>query len=104
MVERRRRPCLIDETLARRRVIVDMWFQKLEDDDPVESGIARLVDFPHPALAELLQNLVVRDGLPDHRHFDATLCVQSVMMVRGSARSSGNGCVTRKRVPSRFTS
>jgi hypothetical protein len=40
--------------------------QKLQSDKPPKLGIFGLIDHTHPAAAELLNDPVVRDGLPDH--------------------------------------
>ena len=40
--------------------------QKLERDETVETSILSLVDDPHPAAAEFLDDMVMRDGLADH--------------------------------------
>ena len=40
--------------------------QHLDGDEAVQVRVAGLVDHTHPALAELLEDLVVRDGASDH--------------------------------------
>jgi len=39
--------------------------QKLERDETVETRVLRLVNDPHPATTELLDDAVVGDGLPE---------------------------------------
>jgi hypothetical protein len=46
---------------------VEAGRQKLEGNEAVELEIAGLVDHAHTALAELLDNLVMGNGLSDHR-------------------------------------
>ena len=43
--------------------------QDLEGDEAVQMGVAGLVDDTHPALAELLEDTVVRDRLPDQQGY-----------------------------------
>ena len=48
------------------RVFGDFVGQKLQGDEAVELDVLGLVDNPHPATAQLLNDAVVRDGLADH--------------------------------------
>ena len=41
--------------------------QELQCDDTAQTGVLGLVDHAHAAFAELLDDLVVGDGLADHR-------------------------------------
>src|ERR1700690_2747929 len=40
--------------------------QELQRDKPAKRDILGLIDYTHPAAAELLDDTVVRDGLADH--------------------------------------
>ena len=40
--------------------------KELESDEAMQSRVLSLVDHPHPAAAQLLNDAVVRDGLADH--------------------------------------
>jgi len=48
-------------------VLGELRRQDLQRHGSAESGVAGPVDDPHAALAELLLDLVVLEGLPDHR-------------------------------------
>ena len=57
--------------------------QELEGHDALELRVLGLVDDPHPALAELLENLVVRYRLSNH--FSKPIFLSSASQ-RGSER------------------
>jgi hypothetical protein len=40
--------------------------QKLQGDEAMKAEVLSLIDHPHPATTELLDNAVVRDRLADH--------------------------------------
>jgi hypothetical protein len=46
----------------------DVVRQKFQSDKPMQGYILSLVNHTHPAAAELLDNPVVRNGLPNHRY------------------------------------
>ena len=48
------------------RVTGNFLGQKLEGNKTVQPGVLGLVDHAHTAAAQLLDNAVVRNGLPDH--------------------------------------
>src|ERR1700688_3796053 len=48
------------------RTLSDIVGKKLERDKAPENGVLSLVDDTHPAAAQLLDDAVMRDGLPDH--------------------------------------
>ena len=58
--------------------------QKLQGDGPLELSVPGLVDDPHAALAELFENLVVRDRLADH---ERSLIYSSIRLVGGPVDS-----------------
>jgi hypothetical protein len=43
--------------------------EELERNDAFEQGVFGFVDDAHPAFAELSEDFVVRNGLPDHGWF-----------------------------------
>ena len=47
-------------------ILGDVVGKKLERDKASELGVFRLVHNTHATTAELFNNAVVRDGLPDH--------------------------------------
>jgi len=49
--------------------------QELEGHGALQGGVFRLVHHPHPALAELRQDPVMRNSLADHRHLAGDLIV-----------------------------
>jgi hypothetical protein len=64
MVQRRGGLRLAQKALA---VLQGMGRKKLQRDCTPQLRVFSLVDDTHPALAELLEDAVVRDGLADHR-------------------------------------
>ena len=66
MVKRRRSLCLVEQPPAQGGVRHRIRGQKLQCHDSAQPRVPCLVDNAHPALAELLLNLVVRDGLANH--------------------------------------
>jgi hypothetical protein len=54
------------KAFARLRVSCYVLRQELPGNEAAEFSVLGLVDHTHPAAAELLDNAVVRDGLPDH--------------------------------------
>jgi hypothetical protein len=85
MIERRGGPRLAHEARAPRRVVGGQRRQQLQRDDAAEAGVARLVDHAHPALAELLQHLVV-EQLPTDDRVGAT---HEVTRASSNTRSAG---------------
>ena len=67
MVQCRSRFSFLQKSWALRLVHREMLRQELQVDDAVEPGVVSFVDDAHSTLAELLKNLVVRYGLPNHR-------------------------------------
>src|ERR1700723_569028 len=47
-------------------VLRNVFGQELESDKAVQPSILSLVDDPHPAATELLDDAVMRDGMADH--------------------------------------
>ena len=66
MVQRRRRPRLSAEAFQGLRVFGHRFRQELQSDHAAEFEVLGLVDHTHPAATELLDDAVVRDGLPEH--------------------------------------
>ena len=66
MVQGRRRLRLPDKARVTLVVLKQMRGEKLEGDRAVELGVLGPIDNTHPAFAELLDDAVVRDALPNH--------------------------------------
>jgi len=66
VAERGRRLGLMEEPRAGRSIARPLRRQELERHYPFELEVLGLVDDAHAALAELLDDPVVRDGLADH--------------------------------------
>ena len=58
--------CFTLKAGQRLRVSGDFIGQEFQGDKSAQPGVLGLVDDPHPAATELLDNAVVRDGLADH--------------------------------------
>ena len=63
VIERSREPRHLMESRATLRVSSQLWRQDLEGDIAIESRVGRLVDHTHPALADLLDQTVVKELL-----------------------------------------
>jgi hypothetical protein len=63
---KRKRPRLATEPFEDLRVFGDFIRQKFQRHKAAERGVLGLVDHAHPAPAQLLDNAVMRDGLPNH--------------------------------------
>jgi hypothetical protein len=85
MVERGRGPRFALETVDRRAVARERLRQELQRDGAPELDVERLEDHTHPAAADLLENLIMRDGFADHH--SAAACA-SMRRVRQKGRSS----------------
>jgi hypothetical protein len=48
------------------RVFGNLFGQELQGNEAMQPNIFGLIDHPHPATAQLLDDSVVRNGLPDH--------------------------------------
>jgi hypothetical protein len=57
---------LTAKAFQRLRVFRHFVWQEFKGDKSAEFGVLSLVDHPHAAAAEFLDNAVVRDGLADH--------------------------------------
>ena len=66
VIERGRRARFATETFERGRVERPPLGEELESDEAAEAGVLGLVDDPHAAAAELLDNAVLRDRAADH--------------------------------------
>jgi len=66
MVQSGRGPRLATEAVEDLRVFGDFIRQKFQRRKATEHGVLGLVDHAHPAAAQLLDNAVMRDGLPNH--------------------------------------
>jgi len=66
VVERRSRPGLSAKTFECLGVLGKIIGQKLQGDESPKPGVLGLVDDTHPAAAQLLDDVVVRDDLADH--------------------------------------
>src|SRR3984893_10714528 len=54
------------ETLQSLRILRDIIGQELEGDKATKLGVLGFIDNTHAATAQLLDDAVMRDGLPDH--------------------------------------
>ena len=59
VVDGARRLGLVDEPLLCPGLLSQSLREELEGDEALESGILRLIDYSHPAFAELVENAVV---------------------------------------------
>jgi hypothetical protein len=66
VVERRRRPRFTTEAFERLTVLGEFIGQKLNRDKAIELVVFGLLNHPHGATAQLAQDSIVRDGVPDH--------------------------------------
>src|SRR6201993_1284183 len=66
MVESRGGAGFSPEAFERGSVLSDVIGKEFQGDEPTEREVFGFVDHTHAATAELLENAVVRDGLPDH--------------------------------------
>ena len=63
VIERRCQPRLLMESRASLRILRQLWRQHLQGDIPIESRVGRLIHHTHPALADLLDQAVVKKSL-----------------------------------------
>ena len=54
------------ETFQRLRVMRNFVWQEFQSDETTQLGIFSLIDNSHPTAAQLLDNAIVRDSVPDH--------------------------------------
>ncbi len=73
MVQRGRGLRLPLETAERLGVLSDVVREEFKRNKTVQPGVFGFVNHTHPAAAQLRDNLVVRDGLPDHELEQAML-------------------------------
>src|SRR6266851_6770636 len=66
MVESRRSASFPAKAFESLRVLREILREKLQSDKATEFRVLGLVNYTHPATAELLDDAVVRDGLTDH--------------------------------------
>jgi hypothetical protein len=66
MEKHRRRPRLLDQAVTVSLTRDQFTGEELEGHGSLEREVFRLVDHPHPAFAELGEDTIVGDGLPDH--------------------------------------
>jgi hypothetical protein len=66
MIQRRGRLGFLDEPLLPLGIGDPLRRQDLDGDQAVQVGVPGLIDDPHAALAQLLEDLVVADGLANH--------------------------------------
>jgi hypothetical protein len=66
VIQRRRSLRLTPETFKCGSVVCRLGRQKLKRDESMEASILCLVNHSHPAATELLDDVVMRDGLSDH--------------------------------------
>ena len=68
VVQRRGRPGLTLEPFERRRIGRELRRQKFDRDLTAEPRVLGAINDTHPALPDLVEDAVVRDGLADHRY------------------------------------
>ena len=66
MIQRGCRLRLTLETAQSLRVSGNLLGQEFQSDETMEPGVFGLIDHTHAAAAQLFNDAVVRDGLPDH--------------------------------------
>ena len=66
MVQGGSRLCFAPEPAESRGVARDIVRKELQGDKAVKARVFGLIDYAHPATAELFDHSVVRDALPDH--------------------------------------
>ena len=66
MIQSGRSTSFTTEPFERLRVLGYVFGKKLQRDETTEVYVLSLVDNTHAATAQLLNNVVVRDGLTDH--------------------------------------
>ena len=66
MIESRRGSGFAPKALQHLRVARSVVGQELQGHESAKLGVLSLINDTHPATAELLENAVVRDGLPNH--------------------------------------
>jgi len=78
MIEYRGSLCLALEACESLRIASDIFGEKFQRDETMQARVLGLVHDAHPAPAQLLDDAVVRDRLPDKRvgvrHSAAILC------------------------------
>ena len=67
MIERRGRLGLTNEAAVGVLVLEQVGSEELQGHETVELCVLGLVDHAHPALADFLDDFVMRNGLADHR-------------------------------------
>src|SRR5580704_838948 len=66
VIERGRGPGFAAKTLQRLRIAREVIGQEFEGDEAAEFGVFGFIDYAHAAIAKLLDDAVVRNGLVDH--------------------------------------
>ncbi len=67
MVQRRSRPCLAAKAFQRLRVACQIVRKEFQGNKAAEFGVLSFVDDAHPAAAQLFEDVITGDRLPDHR-------------------------------------
>ena len=66
MVQRRGRPGLATEAFERLRVACQILGKKFQGNKTAEFRVLGFVDDAHPAAAQLFEDVITGDRLPDH--------------------------------------
>src|SRR5215471_16148075 len=66
MIQSRGGPCFPAETFQRLRVRGQFIWQEFQSDKATEVEVLGLVNYPHPAATQLINDAVMRDGLAQH--------------------------------------
>src|SRR6185436_8665007 len=99
MLERGRGARFLDEALPARGVGDELGRKDLQRDVPAQAHVSRAVDDPHPAAADFLDDLIVRDGPSDQRH--AAILARYVRPFAGTACISSASAACSAFIPAR---
>jgi len=98
VVERRRRPGFLHEAALALRIGHCLSLQHLDGNQPVQAGVPAFVDHAHPALAELFDDLVVRDNPADQEEPPQSRLSESGSVYCESCRQAMLSCHLAKAV------
>ncbi len=89
VVQGRGGPGFLRESLPAYRVVQLFGREDLHGDEPIEMEVLRLVDNPHAAFAELLEDSVVSEDVANHRSPQVRSHLASPHSARSDPRPSG---------------
>ena len=90
MVQRRSRLRLALKAAERLGILGHFIGQELEGDKAMQPGVFGFVNHTHPAAAQLVDNAVMRNGLPDHGCANLRLAKQDEVAMLGKAEKQVN--------------